>query len=93
MFPTTEATPLFQSQLDAVRRSIADRERLLLELMLHRALLRRIGKEPVNDQSLNALEIELADLRAEQEFAEQRVMFARRRRRPGLGLGRRLYER
>lgn len=69
----------FEAQLDEARRRLAEGERRLLELMLHKAILQRLGRKPPAGDAQERLEGQITLLRAEQEFAEQRVMFTRRR--------------
>ena len=65
--------------LDEARLRVSDCERRALELMFHRALLQRAGADAsASHQRLDLLERELAELRAEREFAEQRLLFRTR---------------
>ena len=51
-------------------------QRRALELMFHRALLERAGcGTAASDDRMKVLTEEMANFRAEQEFAEQRLLF------------------
>jgi len=65
--------------LDQARLRVSDCERRALELVFHGALLERAGADAsASRQRLDLLELELAALRAEREFAEQRLLFRAR---------------
>jgi hypothetical protein len=61
------------------RASVSFCERRLLELAFHKHLLLRAGADTsASDDRMALLNGELEDLRAEQEFAEQRLLFRTR---------------
>ncbi|MFJ5487936.1 hypothetical protein ACIKTA_10085 [Hansschlegelia beijingensis] len=65
--------------LDRARVRVSHGERRALELAFHRALLQRVGADVAgSDARLELLERDLADLRAEREFAEHRLLFRMR---------------
>ncbi len=65
--------------LGQARVRVSDCERRAIELMFHRALLQRAGADvAASDARLELLESELAELRAEREFAEHRLLFRTR---------------
>jgi hypothetical protein len=69
----------FVAELDEVRRRLADAERPMLELMVHKTLLQRLGRADGPRASRDELEKRIAELRVEEAFAEQRVMFTKPR--------------
>jgi hypothetical protein len=81
---TAEDNQRLLAELDAARRRLSEAERRMLELMLHKVVLQRLGKDAGGDETRRVLEDQIADLRVELEFAEQRVMFTRPRLRDRL---------
>jgi hypothetical protein len=67
------------ADLEEIRRRLAEAERRMLELMVHKTLLQRLGRDNGASASRDELEKRIAELRAEQTFAEQRVMFTKPR--------------
>jgi hypothetical protein len=74
---TAEDHQRLAAELEMARRRLSEAERRMLELMLHKVVLQRLGKNPGGDESRHVLEGQIADLRTELEFAEQRVMFTK----------------
>jgi hypothetical protein len=76
---TAEDDQSLAAELDEARKRLSEAERRMLELMLPKVVLQRLGKDAGGDESRHVLEGQIADLRVELEFAEQRVMFTRPR--------------
>jgi predicted nucleic acid-binding Zn-ribbon protein len=76
----TETREKILRDLNDARHRLADAQRRLMELMMHRVILERLGRDTsASERSHDELERELSQLRADLEFAGHREIFTRPR--------------